>query len=79
MSGRLINSIKNGSKDFRTSHALIIGINEYSNGIRRLSTPVNDATRLASILESEHGYKVHLLTKNVSKERLERVLTTELA
>lgn len=78
MSGRLINSIKNGSKDFRTSHALIIGINEYSNGIRRLSTPVNDATRLASILESEHGYKVHLLTKNVSKERLERVLTTEL-
>ncbi|MCI5120262.1 MAG: hypothetical protein D3908_03535, partial [Candidatus Electrothrix sp. AUS4] len=45
---------------FRRSHAIIIGIDKYSNGIQPLVTAVNDAKRLNEILV-RHGYNVRLL------------------
>lgn len=65
--------------DFRHSHALVVGINDYANGIRPLTTPVNDATRLANLLAHQHGYHAHLLVEDVTKPRLEEILTRELA
>jgi len=62
------------SIEFKRSIAVIIGINDYANGIPRLTTPVNDATRLAEILSREHGYEVHLLIENVTRTKLEACL-----
>jgi hypothetical protein len=36
--------------DFTHSLALLIGIDAYGNGIPRLTTAVNDATKLAELL-----------------------------
>jgi len=41
---------------FRQSHAVVIGINGYGNRIPSLRTAVNDARRIAEILETEFGY-----------------------
>lgn len=43
---------------FTTSHAFIIGINEYEH-VSRLTTAVNDAKGIAERLEAQHGYEVH--------------------
>lgn len=56
--------------EFERSLAVVIGINDYGNGVPRLATPVNDATRLAHLLATEHGYDVCLITEEVTKERL---------
>jgi hypothetical protein len=42
-------------------YALVIGINEYRNGIPRLKTAVPDAEAVAGVLEDEHGYEVEPL------------------
>ena len=47
---------------FARSLAYIIGIDRYGNGIPRLRSAVNDARRLAEILDKDHGYQVQLLT-----------------
>jgi WD40 repeat protein len=41
--------------------AVVIGINDYQNGVPRLKTPVNDAQTIAEILKSSHGFEVELL------------------
>ena len=51
---------------FRASHAVVIGINGYGNGIPPLRTAVNDARRIAEVLETEFGYAVQLLTEDVT-------------
>ena len=51
---------------FRQSHAVVIGINGYGNGIPQLRTAVNDARRIAEVLETEFGYSVQLLTEDVT-------------
>ncbi len=56
--------------EFRRSHAIIIGINDYRNGIPKLATAVDDATRLATVLQTSHGYTVQLLIEDVTRERL---------
>ncbi len=43
--------------NFERNIAVVIGINEYQNGIHQLSTPVNDAERLAELLEKEYEYQ----------------------
>lgn len=48
--------------EFKNNIAVIIGIDEYTNSIPKLSSAVNDAQRLATILQSEHDYHVKLLT-----------------
>ncbi len=40
------------------SIAVVIGINQYENGIPPLKTAVNDATKLANILETQYQYQV---------------------
>lgn len=56
--------------EFRQSVAVIIGINDYTNGIPRLTTPTHDAERLAALLQTDHHYTVQCLTETVTKQRL---------
>ncbi|WP_414586376.1 eIF2A-related protein [Scytonema sp. PCC 10023] len=44
--------------------AVVIGINQYFNGIPALKTAVNDASKLAHILETKYQYQVLLLLDN---------------
>ena len=80
MAGILRTSRKQpNSIDFRASHAVVIGINNYRNDIPPLLTPVNDATRLATLLERDHGYIVHeLLNEDAKLDCLETCFTTTL-
>jgi WD40 repeat protein len=55
---------------FRASHAVVIGINEYRNGIPQLRTAVNDARRIGQVLEADFGYSVQVLTEEVTLGRL---------
>lgn len=43
--------------NFERNLAVFIGINNYQNGIYKLSTAVNDATALADTLETEYQYQ----------------------
>jgi hypothetical protein len=49
-----------------TYHALVIGNNAYTRGWPPLQTAVNDARKMAQVLESNYGFKVTLL---VDKDR----------
>ena len=44
--------------DFEKSLAIVIGINQYGNGITPLRTAVADAQSVAELLEQKHEYKV---------------------
>lgn len=41
---------------FANSYAVVIGINDYQSGIPPLRTAVNDARKIADLLEKEHEY-----------------------
>jgi hypothetical protein len=43
--------------NFERNLAVFIGINNYQNGIYKLSTAVHDATALPNILETEYQYQ----------------------
>ncbi|MEG4854299.1 caspase family protein [Microcoleus sp. B5-D4] len=65
--------------EFTHSYALVIGINDYINGISSLQTAVNDATEIAHILETEHDYTVTLLRDGeATLSKLRQVLEIEL-
>ena len=66
--------------EFPRSVAVIIGIDEYSHGIRPLRTPVNDARALARLLAQKQGYHpICLLTnRDASRTGLARFFTQEL-
>ncbi|MBD1810209.1 caspase family protein, partial [Microcoleus sp. FACHB-DQ6] len=64
---------------FTHSYALVIGINDYDNGISSLKTAVNDATEIAQLLETEHDYTVTLLRDGeATLSQLRQVLEIEL-
>ncbi len=63
---------------FQRSLAVIIGIQDYSNHIPPLQTPIRDATRLAQVLADEHGYETLVLTEQVTLARLRTLLESEL-
>ena len=68
---------------FNRNLAVVIGIDAYTGGIPRLTTAVNDAARLASLLAGEHGYETVLLThpatgQPVTRERLRALFEDEL-
>jgi WD40 repeat protein len=63
---------------FRSSHAVVIGINDYQHGIPRLRTAVNDAGRIAGVLETRFGYAVQRVTEDVSLGRLRTLLGESL-
>ncbi|MEN8443689.1 MAG: caspase family protein, partial [Cyanobacteria bacterium J06555_13] len=44
--------------EFTHDLAVVIGINQYGNGVTSLQTAVNDVTSLAQSLETEHHYQV---------------------
>lgn len=66
------------SSEFNRNIAVVIGIDQYTNGIPPLTTAVNDAHRLAYILEQEHGYRVIPLTDAVTLASLESLFHEEL-
>ena len=66
------------TSEFTASHAVVIGINDYTNGIPRLSTATNDARRLAEILHNDHAYAVELLVEGVTRARLVDLFTQTL-
>jgi len=64
---------------FARSLAIVIGINQYGNGISMLQTAVNDAKAIARILEQEHKYTVRLLLDQAaSLQALQQLLDQEL-
>ena len=67
------------ANDFQRSLAIIIGINNYANGIPSLTTAANDAERLAQILQTEYGYAVHLLANGAGKAELTQLFQEQLA
>ncbi len=58
---------------FHKSHAVVIGIDAYGEGIPPLRTAVHDATEIARVLGTAYGYSVRLLTEDVSLARLQAV------
>lgn len=59
---------------FRSSLAILIGIDQYGDGVPVLRTPVHDATKLASILQRDHGFETEVLVnENATIEKLRRV------
>ncbi|MEG4623666.1 caspase family protein [Microcoleus sp. w1-18aA5] len=47
--------------NFHRNIAIIIGINDYSNGVPRLETAVPDAEEFARLMQERYQYEVHLL------------------
>ena len=62
---------------FTTSHAFIVGINDYQH-LAPLSTAVRDAEVLAEVLANDHGYQVHPPLLNASKADLTKLLEKDL-
>lgn len=44
---------------FENSHAFLIAINTYNNGISSLETPIRDAKEIGKLLSEKHGYTIH--------------------
>jgi WD40 repeat protein len=68
---------------FRHNIAVVIGINDYQDGVQILKTPVNDAQALAEILHTQHDYKINLLLDREAKrndliELLEKTLPQQV-
>ena len=51
---------------FSRNLALIIGINNYGNGISPLKTAVNDAQKIIEIIRKKHGYQVWVCLDKVA-------------
>ena len=60
-------------EDLGEYHALVIGNNNYA-GLDNLSTAVNDAENIASVLQNKYNYKVKLL-KNANQMSMIQALT----
>jgi hypothetical protein len=67
------------STEFKLHLAVVIGINDYQNGIPALGTAKQDAEAIATILQTEYQYQVHLLTENqATAQNLKQWLETDL-
>ena len=51
---------------FSRNLAVIIGINDYNNGISTLATAVNDAKEISTILREKHDYQTWILLDQVA-------------
>lgn len=61
---------------FKRSIAIIIGVNQYQNGVPALKTAVNDAIAIGQVLKADHDYQVVLLRdQQVSLVTLRSLLT----
>ncbi len=67
------------TSEFQLNLAVVIGINDYHNGIPRLGTAKQDAEAIAAILERDYHYQVHLLTESqATSPNLQQWLATDL-
>ena len=57
---------------------MVIGIDDYANGIPRLTTAANDAQRLAQVLQTDYGYEVCLVVEGATQARLSALFTEQL-
>jgi WD40 repeat protein len=66
-------------QQFRKSIAVVIGINNYDNGISCLKNAVSDAEKIGEMLEREHDYELRLLiNQEATGDGLRNLLRTEL-
>jgi WD40 repeat protein len=67
---------------FKLNIAVVIGINDYKNGVPTLGTARQDAEAIAKILKTEYQYQVQLITDTTAtpatSNNLQRYLETEL-
>jgi hypothetical protein len=63
--------------EIKRSLAVVIGIDQYSNGIPTLQTPVNDAKEIAATLESKYEYHqvVLMLDGDANNDKFNSLLT----
>ncbi|MGK7894353.1 MAG: caspase family protein, partial [Xenococcus sp. (in: cyanobacteria)] len=69
--------------EFKRNLAVVIGINDYQNGIAPLQTAVRDATAIAKILQNKYNYElIHpefnseaIIDQYATKEQLKTLLT----
>ena len=63
--------------EIKRSLAVVIGIDQYSNGIPALQTPVNDAKEIAATLESKYEYHqvVLMLDGDANSDKFNSLLT----
>jgi len=65
--------------EFKLNLAVVIGINNYQNGIPQLGTARQDAEAIADILKTQYHYQVHLLTESqATAQNLKQWLETDL-
>jgi WD40 repeat protein len=65
--------------EFSSNRAVVIGINNYDNGIPLLQTAVNDAKKLIEILRQKHNYEVWTFLDELgSRENINRLLEQTL-
>ena len=62
---------------FTTSHAFIVGINDYQH-LTPLSTAVNDARVIAERLADQHGFTVHAPLLNATHQSLRKLLKEDI-
>jgi WD40 repeat protein/energy-coupling factor transporter ATP-binding protein EcfA2 len=70
------------TSDFKLNLAVVIGINEYQNGIPKLGTARQDAEAIAHLLKREYHYQVALITDRTkaqaTRQNLKHWLETDL-
>jgi uncharacterized protein YgiM (DUF1202 family) len=70
-SGQSTGPIDISKLDFGRYSALVIGNNDYRNGLQALKTATSDARAVAQTLRSDYGFKVTLLTNATRGQILE--------
>ena len=64
---------------FKLNLAVVVGINDYENGVPPLGTARQDAEAIATILQTDYHYQVHLLTESqATAQNLKQWLETDL-
>jgi hypothetical protein len=61
--------------NFTQNLAIAIGINQYQNGIAKLSTAKPDAETLADLLRDEYQYQVELITDDTASPHRKNLRT----
>ncbi len=65
--------------DFSRRLAVVIGINQYTNGIVPLGNAVNDADQIHNVFQQQHNYETHLLLNtDATKPQITELLTETL-
>jgi outer membrane protein assembly factor BamB len=70
--------VTTGVKGFQKSVAILVAIDNYTNGVPELRTPVADAVALRDMLQDEHGFDVGVLTNQQASLEGLRTLLADL-